>query len=283
MSISAKVVCASINSGVKLTTLEVVMPRIILAEWNTHRRKSRNTSSSRAISLSKMRSAVATDPYIPETLARNQRGMQAGDRLNMYDYADCVRKIRDHMASALELHKFLESKDVHKQWTNRYLEPFMWSKVVVSATEWQNFLSQRLHSDAQPEMQQVAAYIAAALETAEYTETFYHLPYITAQEREMHHISTLLFVSAFRCAGVSYTDPGQRYSFDEELERGKRLAANNPPHWSPLEHCAIAVPDLSVVSNFDAPWIQARKLLDSSDKKLFSRVCFGDADLTSNG
>lgn len=43
----------SIASGVRLTTLQVTMPRIVLAEFNTHRMLSRNSASSRAIPVEK--------------------------------------------------------------------------------------------------------------------------------------------------------------------------------------------------------------------------------------
>jgi len=48
-----------------LITFELIMPRIILAEFNTHRAFSRNSASSRAIPAKKMIESVATDPFIP--------------------------------------------------------------------------------------------------------------------------------------------------------------------------------------------------------------------------
>ena len=51
-NISANVICDSINEqGVRLTTFEIEYPRFILAELNTHRQLSRNSSSSRAIPI----------------------------------------------------------------------------------------------------------------------------------------------------------------------------------------------------------------------------------------
>jgi hypothetical protein len=55
MTHSTKILADSISpDGVRLTTLEVVMPRIVLAEFNTHRMLSRNSASSRAIPIEKM-------------------------------------------------------------------------------------------------------------------------------------------------------------------------------------------------------------------------------------
>jgi hypothetical protein len=47
--IDAKIVADSIAYGVRLTTLEVTMPRFILAEFNTHRVLSRNSASRRTV------------------------------------------------------------------------------------------------------------------------------------------------------------------------------------------------------------------------------------------
>ena len=33
--------------------------------------------------------------------------------------------------------------NVHKQWVNRLLEPYMWHTVIVTATEWENFFALR--------------------------------------------------------------------------------------------------------------------------------------------
>lgn len=63
--IKAKIVADSIDPrGNRLTSCLVVMPRIIIAEINTHRMLSKNTSSSRAIPFKKMVEAVQNDPFI---------------------------------------------------------------------------------------------------------------------------------------------------------------------------------------------------------------------------
>ena len=72
-----RVVCDSMSpDDSRLTTLELVFPRIVLAEFNTHRVFSRNSASSRAIPIKKMLARVNEDPYIPEAWTSNQKGMQ---------------------------------------------------------------------------------------------------------------------------------------------------------------------------------------------------------------
>jgi len=45
---------------------------------------------------------------------------------------------------------------------NRILEPFAWITVIVTATEWANFFTQRTHEDAQPELKHIADMMLAA-------------------------------------------------------------------------------------------------------------------------
>ena len=64
--ISAKIVADSISpQGDRLISVLCTFPRIILAEVNTHRMLSKNTSSSRAIPFLKMVEAIEQNPFIP--------------------------------------------------------------------------------------------------------------------------------------------------------------------------------------------------------------------------
>lgn len=75
--ISAEIVAHSINKqGDELISLLVTFPRIILAEVNTHRMLSKNTSSSRAIPFAKMVESVKNDPFIPIAWQKEHKGMQ---------------------------------------------------------------------------------------------------------------------------------------------------------------------------------------------------------------
>jgi len=81
--IRATVVADSINEfGNRLTTLLVVMPRYILAEFNTHRMLSKNSASSRAIPFKKMVEMVKTNPFIPMAWQKDHKGMQGTEYLS---------------------------------------------------------------------------------------------------------------------------------------------------------------------------------------------------------
>ncbi len=64
--IKAEIVAHSLSPQEdELISVLCTFPRIILAEVNTHRMLSKNTSSSRAIPFKKMVESVQNDPFIP--------------------------------------------------------------------------------------------------------------------------------------------------------------------------------------------------------------------------
>lgn len=80
----AEVVAHSINPwGQELVSVLATFPRIILAEVNTHRMLSKNTSSSRAIPFFKMLEVVYNNPFIPIAWQTHHSGMQGSE------YIDC--------------------------------------------------------------------------------------------------------------------------------------------------------------------------------------------------
>lgn len=141
--ILAKIVADSISpKGNRLTTLEVVMPRYILAELNTHRMLSKNSASSRAIPFNKMVKAVQDNTFIPYAWQKDHKGMQGTEYLtNGIGLAKAIwLSARD---SAIKEAKMLNHSQVTKQLANRLLEPFMYHKVLVSGTEFENFFNLR--------------------------------------------------------------------------------------------------------------------------------------------
>lgn len=143
--IGAKIVADSINyQGDRLTTLEVVLPRYILAELNTHRAFSRNSASSRAIPFNKMVKSVEENTFIPYAWQKDHKGMQGTE------YFTDIGAIRNREAMWLQSRNYaivsannLSGLEVTKQLCNRLLEPFMYHTVLLSATEWENFFKQR--------------------------------------------------------------------------------------------------------------------------------------------
>ena len=68
--IYAELIAHSVNEfGNELMTFKLHYPRLILAELNTHRMFSRNSSSSRAIPVKKILEQVRNNPAMPGLLA----------------------------------------------------------------------------------------------------------------------------------------------------------------------------------------------------------------------
>ncbi len=143
--ISAKIVADSLNEfGHRLTTFELVYPRIIHGELMTHRVFSRNSASSRAIPFAKMAEAVKTNPFIPIAFLREHKGMQGTEYLTG-DFEINEARATWLIARDKAVHEAtnLTRIGVTKQLANRLLEPFMWHKVLVTSSELQNFFKLR--------------------------------------------------------------------------------------------------------------------------------------------
>jgi thymidylate synthase ThyX len=256
----AKVILDSVSeAGHRLTTMQVTLPRIVLAELNTHRMFSRNSASSRAIPVKVMLEKVKNDPFFPLFWGKNQKGMQASVELSESEKAEANMAwlgLRDQAIKTVE-YLALGALDVHKQIANRLLEPWLWHTVVISATEWANFFGLRRHKAAQPEINKPANWVWDVMEKStpsNASDGYWHLPYVygtSGQPRFPEDIddaleiekkggdpwmSTLKKVSAGRCARVSYlTQEGQR-AIPEDIRLYSNLETAG--HMSPLEHPA---------------------------------------------
>jgi thymidylate synthase ThyX len=143
--IQAKVVADSTTAtGDRLTTLEVVMPRYILAEFNTHRMLTKSSASSRAIPFNKMAKEVEIRPFIPYAWQKEHKGMQGNEYFTeMEDIKSAEGEWLKAKNLAIMKATTLNKIGVTKQLCNRVLEPFMYHKVLVSGTEWENFFNLR--------------------------------------------------------------------------------------------------------------------------------------------
>lgn len=169
MGYECKILLDSISeTGKRLTTFQVTFPRIVLAEWNTHRMFSRNSASSRAIPFKKQIERVMSNPFIPERFPIDGKGMQPNSYVENgppYTYAKNAWKkaLESTLISAQNLSESIsnlilnkEDATVHKQIVNRLLEPFMWHTVIVTATEFNNFFKLRCDENAQYEIRRIA-------------------------------------------------------------------------------------------------------------------------------
>lgn len=282
--IYAKVIADSISEyGVRLTTLEVRFNRFILPEFNTHRVFSRNFSSSRAIPTGRLIAKVRDNPAMPIYWGKNQAGMQAAEELD-YDSKKVVEGYWRLAASkAADFAEVMADKGAHKQIVNRVLEPYLPVRVLITATDWNNFFALRCHPDAQPEIRLLADLIRAeksASVPVSLEEGEWHLPYVSDEEIAEYggrrdYDGVLRKVSAARAARNSYkTHDGRISSVDEDLALCERLTpVGQPAHSSPFEHAGSPDRPYFVYSDGAVDWcnrskhgnfngfIQARKLM----------------------
>lgn len=274
--IKAEVVLDTVWNGKRITTLQLRLPRFILAQLNTHRAFSRSTASSRAIPTGKLLEMVKNDAVQPVYWGKNQAGMQASEEVDAETKEKALQEWRLAALSASKTAEKLLELGLHKQIANRILEPFMWAETIVTATEWDNFFKLRLHEDSQPEIQELARCMKEAMDNSEPVKSKIHLPYITLDEMEDYvqgsiatdseSLNECLYqyfvpVSAARCARVSYLNHDQSNPvIEKDLATAEKLISAS--HHSPFEHQAYALPEVVPCRNFIG-WKQARTLYES--------------------
>lgn len=270
---SAKIILDSVSmDGHRLTTMECVMHRFVLAEFNTHRVFSRNSASSRAIPVKKQIQRVLDDPAIPLVWPAEKSGMQGGESLD--DERSLEAEIQWRLARnvSVESARILSALGVHKSVTNRLLEPFMWHTVIVTSTDWANFFGLRCNPMAQPEIQAVAYAMRDAYRASEpqsVGDHGWHTPYVDDLEAsKLLRVETsfdagirrVCLISAARCARVSYLTHDGKHDPAADIGLAERLISASPPHASPLEHVATPDKTRSAPGNFDG-WAQFRHLV----------------------
>jgi len=278
MNIYAKVIADSISyAGKRVTTLEISFPKVLLAEFNTHRQFSRSFSSSRAIPT---KTLIKQDSFVPTYWGKNIAGMQASDE-DLSPRKTRMAKIVWFTAIATsKFFSFLLSKlGLHKQWTNRLNDWHTMVKGVVTSTEWDNFFALRDHPAAQPEMQYLAREMRKAMDDSipvklKWNE--WHLPYVDQSTidlgKRMRNPWLALKCSAARCARVSYLkQDGTSAKPYEDVALHDRLVGSEPIHASPTEHQCKPMTDPTESSGNFKGWTQYRKLIEADFKATISK------------
>lgn len=259
-NITAKVICDSISEqGIRITTLECEYPRFIHSEMMTHRMLSKNSSSSRAIPVQKMFDQIKGNTATPLYWGVNKSGMQASEELDKADsyWANVQWKYfrNDAIENANTLIKY---GNVHKQTVNRLTEPFQMMKVVITATDWDNFFNLRLHPSAQPEILMLAYKMYKAMEESKPVELKageWHLPYVVTTRDNVgelmyvdsyketkyveYSLEQAIKISAASCASVSYRTEGMTLEKADKIF--DMLINAEVVHSSPFEHIATPI------------------------------------------
>lgn len=265
-------------TGKEMITLEVEFPRIILAEFNTHNAISKNASSSRAIPVPTMLKQVRENPAFPVRFGAANTGMQdKGQHCEHVEFEIGTTYLKDspeiiwhnfaHLSS--EMAEAFHKAGYAKQICNRLIEPFQMMKVVMSATELNNFYWLRDHEAADPTIAELARKIKEAHDASTpivLQPGEWHVPYYNSgvwkpsrkanvyNEKDIsteihvdsfgHSLEHALVISSSCCAQVSYR------KLDDTMEKARGVVArlnlqgeepDEPVHASPLEHQATPI------------------------------------------
>lgn len=270
----AKVIAHSISSitGQEFITFEVEVWRGVLAELNTHKALSKNTSSSRAIPIPSMLKFVRETPGMPYRFGAANTGMTDNGEHNqevVFNDSDedgnqiclppveawiyCVRK-------AAEMSEAFHDAGYAKQISNRLTEIGQTSKVVISGTDWANFYWLRDHTAADPTIEKLSqvmltahkASVPVVLKPGEWHTPYYQEGFWKPEFMgeyglcDVHGVTLedALAISASCCAQASYR------KLDDTIEKARGVVArlnlgvdvSEPCHASPTEHQGTPIP-----------------------------------------
>lgn len=198
------------------------------------------------------------------------------------EYSDCLTNgfAHENQFTTL-LSKYQESlktkehiPNPHKEVVSRYLEPYMWHEVIVTATEWDNFFALRTHPDADPKIRDIAVLMEEAYNNSTPTrllEGQWHAPFLSPEEVELLQggEEEYLLVAAGRCARLSYLTHHGKRDVSEDIGLAVKLEAHG--HMSPFEHIATPQNENSKGTGNLVGWKQLRSLYafeDNFKKKL---------------
>lgn len=258
MRCDAKLILASESSGGdRLLTLQVMGPRSILAQINTHRTRVQSAQSHRAIPTKRAAQQVVDYNFDP-IWKYDQSGMDPSDQsISEIDLAAGRAHFSYARRVAVRVAKELGQDGgigFAKGISNRLLEPFapfhavitMSTKYVVPLGEnhhvinpWEHLFSLRCAEDAQDEFQELANKMRAIYESCEWIRRDEHLPYVKDEESRVYTLDECLRISSARCARTSYFPPGEKKT---NVASDLRLAEDliQKKHTNPLEHPSVA-------------------------------------------
>lgn len=270
---------------VRLTTLECRYPRFIHAEVLRHRVDSHSVESSRAVPTEINIKKVKEDPFVPESFNKRVKGMGVGEALDGEAREEAEKMWRESARAMAWRAGQLNDIGIDKSRANRLLEPFMYVKDIITATEWSNFLALRcppgedvdLDFPAQPEFQIFALLVRQALRLSDPKQLqhgWWHLPGATGLE--LHQLCQLregktvgdpdAFVNDLkracprRLAKISFDNLNKPEDIEISIAKTGELVSFG--HFSPTEH--VARP-MSFEDLMDGSPVQSKILVPASE------------------
>lgn len=272
---SATVVKDSIFNGTRIITVEATYPKFLQAELNTHRMLSKNAASSRA----QPTEAFSKNIFVPIHVGVNKAGMSATEYLEGDILSEFQHDWMEIYKETLQSVNYLKEKyNAHKQLINRLLEPFNMTKGIFTGRleAWNHVLDLRDHTDAQPEIQDLAKQIKSSINLSKPQKLKvgeWHLPYVESKVAGKNDEN--IKISASCIAQVSYR------KLDDSIEKALSIFdklnllnddKNIKKHISPVQHICLAsksLDDLSFYKKYNAEmgenFIQVSKFIENDN------------------
>lgn len=275
----------SYADDVKILTFIGLVPKIILAQINTHRTLSKNAASSRAVPFFKNIMNIIENPYLP-FFTKNKKGMQ-GDLVD--DKDEYLSYLEKHVSLFFQVLDFIkEDTDWHKQNINRYVEPFVLVPVVITGNvgiagyAWNQFVHLRASEAAQSEIGVVASFVQNYLhdnktfvkrkvhsptniiDKKEDLESLFHDAIFYLKNGHLKPDSRIMrFISVFGSIARVSTMTSAK-SIEEDYNLALRLYKEK--HMSPFEHVLLYKSKNKFFSNIKG-YMSYRYILEN-DKKV---------------
>lgn len=249
----AEVLADSISdAGDRLTSIAVTYPHAVHKDMLRHRAHSRVVESFRARPTELLLDELdAGGAFAPDVFAARIKGMGQGSALEREEQIIASHLWEGHVAHSIDTARRMMELGIAKQQVNFILQDLCPLVEIITATDWSNFRALRLDLDengsprARPEVFKTAKAICDALDGSIpdlVPEGHWHLPLV--DDDELFYIRTshvrgdelAAYVSAGRCARISYDKHRDPESLDSSIRRAEKLIVSG--HMSPCEQCA---------------------------------------------
>ena len=141
--INAIILADSICKGSRITSMVLTVPQIVVKELLRHRMFSFSSSSMRAIPFKKVIQDIKENMFVPLAFQSHHSGMQGTEYLAMEEAKKAKQQWIATGIKACDEAEKLYDLGVTKQICSRIIEPFGYARILVTATEWENFFELR--------------------------------------------------------------------------------------------------------------------------------------------
>lgn len=236
----SKIIKDTIINGERIITFELYIWRPIWVHLVTYRRASRNSSSSRAIPVDKMKENF----YFPELIGKKHNGMMPNEFLQNEEldtFLNDVKSLSNTILAFIDKYKDTVSKSI----LNRFLEPFTMNHVLFTTNiaSFQHIFKQRCSKKygdglAEPNLSMLVDQMYENVINNNPIESDYHVPFWDDEINNSGDFEYAAKIAGARCARISYTPHDlDKIDIDRDLQLSNKLIQNG--HYSPFEHCII--------------------------------------------